>query len=72
MADQFRDSCVDRQNKNRKGCIEELSVELEKIGKEIGVGMIMTPASNIHFQNKLEKLQHGGFTDVVKNYFKRI
>lgn len=58
--------------KERKGSIEFLLVELEKLAKSLGCKVIMTPASNPYLRNKLEKLDHGDFAEKNINYFKNI
>lgn len=64
---------ISSKDKNRKGCIEQLLLELEKVAVSIGCKVVMSPASNPYLKNKLEKLGHGEFADRnVTNYFKKI
>ena len=57
----------------RKGCIEYLLVELEKLAVKLGVKVTMSPAKNQFLKKKLEKLGHNEFVDYnINNYFKRI
>ena len=63
-----------KKHKNkRKGCIEQLIIELEKLAKKLGFELLNFPVSNPFLRNKLENLNFDDFVDKnITNYFKRI
>jgi len=64
---------ISSKDKDRKGCVEFLITELEKLALSLGCKATFTPASNPYLKNKLEKLGHGDFADKnITNYFKII
>lgn len=62
-----------KEKELRKGCIEHLLLELEKLALRMGFKATFTSAQNQFLKNKLEKLGHNEFVDRnVNNYYKRI
>ena len=64
---------ISSKDKDRKGCMEYLITELEKLALSLGCKVTMTSASNQFLKNKLEKLGHGEHVDRnFTNYFKKL
>lgn len=62
---------ISSKDKDRKGCMEFLITELEKLARGLGSKFTFTSASNPHLKNKLEKLGHGDYVDKnITNYLK--
>ena len=64
---------ISSKDKDRKGCMEFLITELEKLALSLGCKVTMTSARNQFLKNKLEKLGHGNYADKnYTNYFKKL
>ncbi len=64
---------ISDKDADKRGCMEFLITELEKLALSLGCKVSMTPANNESLKNKLEKLGHGNFADKnYTNYLKRL